>query len=81
MKMNQVLSAIFVSAALVSGSLSFADESHPAADPVTANQTEKKPSRKKKVEMCSECGKPEKECECHGKDKKKDVEKNAEAQH
>lgn len=27
---------------------------------------DKKPSRKKKAMMCSECGKPESECECHG---------------
>ncbi len=34
--------------------------------------TEKK-TRKKKVEMCGECGKPETECECHGhKDEAKD---------
>lgn len=25
--------------------------------------------RKKKAEMCSECGKPESDCECHGHDK------------
>lgn len=30
-----------------------------------------KKNRKKKVEMCSECGKPESECECHGKGKGK----------
>lgn len=31
-----------------------------------------KKSRKKKVEMCAECGKPESECECdhHKKEKK-----------
>lgn len=28
--------------------------------------SETKKTRKKKVEMCSECGKPEPECECHG---------------
>ncbi len=34
--------------------------------------TEKK-SRKKKVEMCAECGKPETECDCDGhKDHTKD---------
>lgn len=32
-----------------------------------------KKSRKKKVEMCGECGKPESECECHGE--KKDASK------
>ena len=31
----------------------------------TAQKTEKK-SRKKKVQLCKECGKPEKQCECKG---------------
>jgi len=32
-----------------------------------------KKSRRKKVEMCNECGKPETQCECegHGNDEKK----------
>ena len=35
-----------------------------------------KSKRKKKVEMCAECGKPEAECECKGhKDEKKKDEK------
>lgn len=36
--------------------------------------TEKK-SRKKKIEMCAECGKPESECECNNKN---DGEKKSE---
>ncbi len=36
--------------------------------------TEAKKTRKKKVEMCPECGKPESECECHGKDKREHKE-------
>lgn len=35
---------------------------------------QEKKVRKKKVEMCSECGKPESECECHGHDKQKHKE-------
>ncbi len=34
--------------------------------------TEAKKTRRKKVEMCSECGKPESECECHGHGKKEE---------
>lgn len=34
-----------------------------------------KKSRKKKVEMCAECGKPESECECHGQKKKDEPKK------
>jgi hypothetical protein len=44
--------------------------SDPAAN---AKTIEKKSGRKKKVEMCAECGRPESECECH--DKKKDDRK------
>lgn len=41
-----------------------------------------KKDRRKKVEMCAECGKPESECECKGhkdeekEDKKADKKKN-----
>lgn len=36
-----------------------------------------KKSRKKKVEMCGECGKPESACECHDKkDEKKEEKKD-----
>lgn len=35
---------------------------------------QEKKVRKKKVEMCSECGKPESECECHGHDKQEHKE-------
>ena len=31
-----------------------------------------KPDRKKKVEMCHECGKPEEQCDCKGEEHKKD---------
>ncbi|MBY0516390.1 MAG: hypothetical protein AB7I27_03420 [Bacteriovoracaceae bacterium] len=33
---------------------------------------EGKSSRKKKVEMCHDCGKPESQCDCEGEDHKKD---------
>ena len=31
-----------------------------------------KKERKKKVEMCHDCGKPESQCECEGEEHKKD---------
>lgn len=31
-----------------------------------------KKDRKKKVEMCHECGKPEEHCDCEGEEHKKD---------
>jgi|APGre2960657468_1045069.scaffolds.fasta_scaffold96761_1 hypothetical protein len=31
-----------------------------------------KHDRKKKVEMCHECGKPEEQCDCKGEEHKKD---------
>lgn len=36
---------------------------------------EKPSSRKKKVEMCAECGKPETECECDEETKAKEAER------
>ena len=33
-----------------------------------ASQTTKKKTRRKKVQMCHECGKPETECECEGEE-------------
>jgi hypothetical protein len=37
-----------------------------AMDKKEENKTSKKKSRRKKVQMCQECGKPEPECECEG---------------
>lgn len=63
------------------GISALAQVSTPASSPATKStaieqlkKTEKK-SRKKKVLMCAECGKPESECECeghHGKGEHKD---------
>ncbi len=56
----------FIAAALLFTVGVFAEEiksSKPAAQEQTVLPKEKK-SRKKKVEMCAECGKPESECEC-----------------
>lgn len=53
---------------------SFAEENKTSSDPAKMTSTVEKKSRKKKVEMCSECGKPESECECHDEKKDKKAE-------
>lgn len=49
------------------GVSSMAQETSAPKDKVAEITKTEKKSRNKKVEMCSECGKPESECECHGK--------------
>lgn len=77
--MKTIVATIALS--LVIGSFAFAEENKTSAtgNEVTTQATtitKEKKSRKKKIEMCGECGKPESECECHGKDgKKKDEQK------
>ena len=62
--------------ALIVSNLSFAEE-------VKSTQQEKKstvqemvkgskPQRKKKVEICRDCGKPEEQCDCEGYEHKKE---------
>lgn len=57
-------------------SISFADEvkssKKEAKSSVQEIVKEGKSSRKKKVEMCHDCGKPESQCDCEGEDHKKD---------
>lgn len=69
----------FAAALMVSGT-SFAEETKTSTTDtaVQAITGKEKKSRKKKVEMCAECGKPESECECHDKDGKKVEGKKAE---
>lgn len=43
-----------------------ADESRSKKTTKEQNASDKKPSRKRKVQMCEECGKPEPECTCTG---------------
>lgn len=63
MKTTIMMLAMFVSVGAVSA---FADEAtQKKVDEVTAPAK----SRKKKVTMCKECGKPEHQCECEGHDK------------
>ncbi len=47
------------------------------SDAVKEITTPEKPSgRRKKVEMCADCGKPETECECDEETKAKEAERN-----
>ncbi|MBL7689036.1 MAG: hypothetical protein JNJ49_13465 [Bdellovibrionaceae bacterium] len=74
-------SVIACAVSIVFGTSAFAQTSTPASTPTSKStaveqltKTDKK-SRKKKVLMCAECGKPESECECeghHGKGEHKD---------
>lgn len=64
----KTLTTIVLATFLHSG-VSFAQDSTPIDNGKAVKNIEVKKTRKKKVETCSECGKPESECECH-KEKK-----------
>lgn len=65
-----------LSVLMMSGA-TFAEEPKSSQTPEKGAVTEiTKKTRKKKVEMCAECGKPESECECHKDEKKKEVKKD-----
>lgn len=72
MKNNTIIP--MVAAILLSANFAWAQEEKPqtlkSENVVQKITGEAKKTRKKKVEMCSECGKPESECECHGDHKK-----------
>ncbi len=55
------------------GNVAMAEEKAPAT-PTTQEKTTEAPkkTRKKKVEMCGECGKPEHQCECGHKEKEEE---------
>ncbi len=61
---------------LTLSSISFADEVKSSKKETKSSVQEivkeGKSSRKKKVEMCHDCGKPESQCDCEGEDHKKD---------
>lgn len=61
---------------LTVSSISFADEVKSSKNETKSSVQEivkeGKSSRKKKVEMCHDCGKPESQCDCEGEDHKKD---------
>jgi len=75
------ISVVALAITVLFGTSAFAQISTPTSSPETKStsieqltKTDKK-SRKKKVLMCAECGKPESECECeghHGKGEHKD---------
>lgn len=67
-------------ATLIFGTAALAQDGVPKSDNKVASPASDitKKSRKKKVEMCSECGKPESECDCHDKDSGKPGTKKAE---
>ncbi len=65
MKMTMIISLIF--GCLMFSSHSFAEgELNKIIKGKEENQSTEKKSRRKKVQMCNECGKPEPECECEG---------------
>ncbi len=61
---------------LTVSSISFADEVKSSKKETKSSVQEivkeGKSSRKKKAEMCHDCGKPESQCDCEGEDHKKD---------
>ncbi len=67
---------VLIMLALVISSVSFADEiqlsQEESKSTVQESVKEGKSSRKKKVEMCHECGRPESQCDCVGEEHKKD---------
>lgn len=67
---------VFILAALVISNVSLADEvqssKKESKSTVQEIVKEGKSSRKKKVEMCHDCGKPESQCDCKGEEHKKD---------
>lgn len=67
----------FIAALLIMGNTAFADTTKISSEKKEVSEVmnvvegkgkETKKERKKKVEMCHECGKPETECTCEGED-------------
>jgi hypothetical protein len=74
------LTTIMIAAILTLGLSTFAAETTVSEKTEVNAQVEEKPLvkkvRKKKVQMCGECGKVETECECdHSNEKKKEEKK------
>jgi hypothetical protein len=62
------LFAVSIVATFLFSSMATAQDTKTGADSaVSAMNGKEKKTRKKKVEMCAECGKPESECECETK--------------
>lgn len=57
----------FLLGSLMTSPMAFADsESDKVIKKEEQSKTPKKRERRKKVEMCGDCGKPETECDCEG---------------
>ena len=66
MKMTMMLASL-VFGCLIFSVNSFAEnELNKIIEKKEPNQSTAKKSRKKKIQMCHECGRPEPECECEG---------------
>lgn len=76
-----IINHLYVLCILLTTEPVFAHEKDPKTpkakgDVVKEVTTPEKPSgRKKKVEICADCGKPETECECDEETKKKEAER------
>ncbi len=65
---TKVIMTLALMCFMFSGS-SFAHEKlHKMIEKKETNQSSKKKTRRKKIQMCHECGKPETECECEGEE-------------
>ena len=65
MRITMIMSLVF-GALMFSGTSFAAGEVSSLIQGKEQSQSTAKKSRRKKVEMCNECGKPETECECEG---------------
>lgn len=65
MKTNFVISLVFGCLAFSQGSFA-KEELSQLIGSKTESQASEKKSRRKKIQMCHECGKPEPQCECEG---------------
>lgn len=70
--------SLLFSGFLFSGGVYAEGELNQIIESKSQNKSVKKKTRRKKVEMCHECGKPEPECECegHGDGHKEDEHKD-----
>ncbi|RYZ91668.1 MAG: hypothetical protein EOP06_06425 [Proteobacteria bacterium] len=74
------LFAVSIAATFLFGSMALAQDTKTGADSAVSALTGKeKKTRKKKVEMCAECGKPESECDCETKGTKHKPAKDADS--
>ncbi|MCO4753957.1 MAG: hypothetical protein KC478_05720 [Bacteriovoracaceae bacterium] len=65
MKITMIISLVF-GTLMFSGTSFAAGELNSIIEGKEQSQSSAKKSRRKKVQMCNDCGKPETECECEG---------------